>query len=51
MSRLRKLIEELCPKGVEWKKLGEVAKCYSGATPKTGVAAYWESHYLGCKLN
>ena len=23
-------------------KLGEVAKCYSGATPKTSVASYWE---------
>ena len=24
MSRLQKLIEELCPGGVEWKKLGEI---------------------------
>ena len=27
---------------VKWMKLGEVAKCYSGATPKTSVASYWE---------
>ncbi len=43
MSEIKKLIERLCPDGVEYKKLGEVAKCYSGATPKTGVAAYWEN--------
>lgn len=43
MSEIKKLIERLCQDGVEYKKLGEVAKCYSGATPKTGVAAYWEN--------
>ena len=43
MSEIKKLIDRLCPDGVEYKKLGEVAKCYSGATPKTGVAAYWEN--------
>lgn len=43
MSMLKKLIDELCPEGVEFIKLGEVAKCYSGATPKTGVANYWEN--------
>ena len=43
MSEIKELIERLCPDGVEYKKLGEVAKCYSGATPKTGVAAYWEN--------
>ena len=43
MSEIKKLIERLCPNGVEYKKLGDVAKCYSGATPKTGVAAYWEN--------
>ena len=34
---------ELCPDGVEYKTLGEVAKCCAGATPKTGVAKYWEN--------
>lgn len=28
---------------VEWKSLGEVSKCYAGATPRTGVKEYWEN--------
>ena len=43
MSEIKKMIERLCPNGVEFKKLGDVANCYSGATPKTGVASYWEN--------
>ena len=43
MSNLKKLIDDLCPKGVEFKKLGEVASCYSGATPKTSVKDFWEN--------
>ena len=27
---------------VEWKKLGDIAKCYAGATPSTKNASYWE---------
>ena len=32
MSKLEKLIEELCPNGVEWKKLGEVAQIGTGSS-------------------
>ena len=27
---------------VKWKKLGEVGKCYAGATPSTNDSSYWE---------
>ena len=27
---------------VEWKKIGDIAKCYAGATPSTKNASYWE---------
>lgn len=30
-------------KEVEWKSLGEVATCYAGATPRTGIKQYWEN--------
>ena len=42
MSRIDDLIAEHCPIGVEFKTIGEIAECYSGATPASGVAAYWE---------
>jgi len=35
MSRLNKLIEELCPEGVEWKKLGDIGSFYGGLTGKS----------------
>ena len=35
MSRLSKLIAELCPNGVEYKKLGEIGGFYSGLSGKT----------------
>lgn len=28
---------------VEWKTLGEVAKCLAGATPRTSNSSYWEN--------
>ena len=34
MSRLDELIEELCPNGVEYKKLGELGTIYNGLTGK-----------------
>ena len=36
MSKLQKLIEELCPNGVEYRKLGEIAKRLKG-TPITAT--------------
>ena len=35
MSRLSELIAELCPNGVEYKKLGEIGGFYSGLSGKT----------------
>ncbi|MCD8203429.1 MAG: restriction endonuclease subunit S [Prevotella sp.] len=43
MSKFSELIEKLCPNGVEFKSLGEVANCYSGATPSTMRREYWEN--------
>lgn len=34
MSRLDELIAKLCPDGVEYKKLGEVATIVRGASPR-----------------
>ncbi len=34
MSRIEEMIKELCPEGVEWKELGEVAKIQRGASPR-----------------
>ncbi|MGE0558303.1 MAG: restriction endonuclease subunit S [Burkholderiales bacterium] len=42
MSRIDELIASLCPDGVEFKTIGELAECFSGATPPSGIAAYWE---------
>lgn len=42
MSRIDGLMAEFCPSGVTFKAIGELAECYSGATPASGVAAYWE---------
>ena len=35
MSKLDELIQELCPDGVEYKKLGEIGKFYGGITGKS----------------
>lgn len=43
MSRIDALIAELCPEGVEFMTIGNLAECYSGATPASGVAAYWDA--------
>src|SRR5690606_15998858 len=43
MSKIEELIAEYCPDGVEWKKIGEIASCYAGATPKTGIEVYWKN--------
>lgn len=43
MSRLDKMIAELCSNEVEYKCIGEIANCYPGATPKTSNPEYWEN--------
>ena len=35
MSKLERLINELCPNGVEWKKLNELGTFYGGLTGKS----------------
>ncbi len=35
MNKIEKLIKELCPNGVEWKKLGEIGYFYGGLSGKT----------------
>lgn len=43
MSKLDKLLRELCPNGVEHKRIGDFAMCFPGATPKTTHPEYWEN--------
>ena len=43
MSKLDKLLRELCPNGVEYKRIGDFAVCFPGATPKTTHPEYWEN--------
>lgn len=56
MSKLQELIQELCPEGVEFKKLGEVCKIFSGKNKQkkeqgkypvygsTGIIAYCDNY-------
>lgn len=43
MSRIDDLIAEQCTDGVEFKAICEIAEYYSGATPASGISAYWEN--------
>ena len=43
MSRLDELIKELCPNGVEYKKLGEIFNLKNGYTPSKANKEYWEN--------
>ena len=43
MSKLDELTRELCPDGVEYKRIGDFAMCFPGATPKTTHPEYWEN--------
>ena len=43
MSKLDELLRELCPNGVEHKRIGDFAVCFPGATPKTTHPEYWEN--------
>lgn len=43
MNKIEQMLQELCPEGVEYKKLGEVAMLYTGATPNTSIKEYWEN--------
>ncbi len=41
MNKIEKLIKELCPNGVEWKKLGEVFEMRNGYTPSKANPNFW----------
>lgn len=41
MSRIEQLIEELCPKGVEYKELGEIAQYRRGSFPQPYGETKW----------
>ena len=41
MSKIDDLIKELCPNGVEWKKLGEVFDMRNGYTPSKANPEFW----------
>ena len=43
MSRLSELLEELCPDGVEYKKLKEIFDTKNGYTPSKSNESYWEN--------
>ena len=43
MSKLDELLRELCPDGVEYKRIGDFASCFPGATPKTTHPEYWKN--------
>ena len=41
MINLERLIQELCPNGVEYKELGKVCTLVTGATPSKSNPAFW----------
>lgn len=43
MNKIDKLLEELCPEGVRFVKIGDICDCYAGATPNTRQPDYWEN--------
>ena len=43
MSRLSEMIKELCPDGVEYRKLKEIFDTRNGYTPSKSNDSYWEN--------
>ena len=43
MSRIEEMIEEMCPDGVEYKKLKDVCTIRNGYTPSKKHSEYWEN--------
>ena len=55
MNKIEKLIKELCPNGVEYKKIGEISTLFSGMK---GVSKKWSEEgnckfidYMNCYKN
>lgn len=40
-TNIEQLIQELCPNGVPYQPLGQLAECVAGATPKKSELSYW----------
>ena len=43
MSKLQELIWELCPEGVEWKRIDEVFEMKNGYTPSKANQGFWDN--------
>ena len=43
MNKIEKLIKEMCPNGVEYKKLGEIFTIRNGYTPSTKNKEFWKN--------
>ena len=43
MSKLEELLTDLCPAGVNYKKIEDFATCVAGATPSKSELSYWEN--------
>ncbi len=43
MTKLETLIQQLCPDGVEYKKLSEIFNTRNGYTPSKKIKEYWEN--------
>ena len=43
MNKIQKLINQLCPDGVEFKELGEVCEIKNWYTPSKSKKEYWEN--------
>ncbi len=41
MSKFNRMLNDLCPMGIPYKPIGEIAECYAGATPSSTISAYW----------
>lgn len=51
MTKLDKLIKELCPNGVEYKTLGEVAKVTSGSSAPQNSSDFSENGFPFCRTS
>ena len=41
MNKIEKLIKEMCPNGVEYRKLEDIAHVKNGFTPSTKNKEFW----------
>ena len=46
MSKIEKLIKELCPDGVEYKKMQDICDIFGGFTPQKNLSEYWKNENI-----